>query len=135
MNFIDAKLDEENGVYYAVFGQDRDTYRLKLPESKNRRDCLKPYIDKDIILGIRPEHIHDEPELLEKHADGLLKADVEVTELMGAEIYLYVNVVGNAITARVDSTSKARSGDKIKMAIDMTRVHIFDKETEQTISN
>ena len=54
---------------------------------------------------------------------------------MGAEIYLYVNVVGNAITARVDSTSQARSGDKIKMAIDMNRVHIFDKETEQTISN
>ena len=135
MNFIDAKLDEENGVYYAVFGQDRDVYRLKLPESKNRRDCLKPYIDKDIILGIRPEHIHDEPELLEKHADGLLKADVEVTELMGAEIYLYVNVVGNAVTARVDSTSQARSGDKIQMAIDMNRVHIFDKETEQTISN
>ena len=135
MNFIDAKLDEENGVYYAVFGQDRDTYRLKLPEGKNRRDCLKPYIDKDIILGIRPEHIHDEPELLEKYSDGLLKADVEVTELMGAEIYLYVNVVGNAITARVDSTSQARSGDKIQMAIDMNRVHIFDKETEQTISN
>ena len=135
MNFIDAKLDEENGKYYAVFGEDRNTYRLPIPENKNRRDCFKPFIDKDIILGIRPEHIHDEPELLEKHADGILNADVEVTELMGAEIYLYVDVAGNKITARVDSSSQARSGDKIKVAIDMSRAHIFDKETEQAIAN
>ena len=58
-----------------------------------------------------------------------------MTELMGAEIFLYVNVEGSSLTARVDPTSPARPGDEIDMVIDNTKIHIFDKETEQTICN
>ena len=131
MNFIDAKIEKNGKDYaFAVGGKS-----IKLPESKNKDDVLAKYVGKDVVVGIRPEHVHDEPEFLEKAADGIVEADVEVTELMGAEIYLYLNVFDNQVTARVEPTSKAKPGDKIKIAFDLNKIHIFDKETEQTITN
>ena len=73
-------------------------YKVKLPESKNYRDCLVPYIDKEVIMGIRPEHVHDEDMYLDTMSDGIVEATVEVTELMGAETYLYMNCEGRAST-------------------------------------
>ena len=67
--------------------------------------------------------------------DSIITANVDVTELMGAEIYLYLNINGAPITARVDPSSKAKPGDNIKIAFDLNKIHIFDKETEQTITN
>ena len=109
----------------------------KRQESKNKNGCLEPYAGKEVRFGIRPEHVHDEPDFLEKCVDGngLVKANVDVTELMGAEIYLYVNIGGIPITARVEPTSKAKPGDNIEIAFDLEKLHIFDKETESTITN
>ena len=66
---------------------------------------------------------------------GVIDCDVEITEMMGAETYLYLNCEGIPLTARVDPRSTARPQDKIKVAIDPNKVHIFDKETEKTIVN
>jgi multiple sugar transport system ATP-binding protein len=65
--------------------------------------------------------------------ESVIETDVEVTELMGAEIYLYLVSEEQNMIARVSSRSKARAGDIIKVAIDMSRVHLFDKETERYI--
>ena len=96
--------------------------------------CVEPYAGKEVRFGIRPEHVHDEPEFLAK-ASSKIKANVDVTELMGAEIYLYVNIGGIPITARVEPTSQAKPGDNIEIAFDLEKIHIFDKETECTITN
>ncbi|MEE0674662.1 MAG: TOBE domain-containing protein, partial [Ruminococcus sp.] len=64
-----------------------------------------------------------------------LQANVDVTELMGAEIFLYVNIGGVPITARVEPTSTAQPGDTIEIAFNLDKIHIFDKDTEQTITN
>ena len=141
MNFIESKLLEEDGKYFVEFGsEDTKTragikYRIALPESKNKKDCLKPYIDKEVIMGIRPEDVHDEPALIEANQDGIVEADVEVTELMGAETYLYMNCEGQTINARVNPNSTARPGDKIKIALETAKIHLFDKDTELTITN
>ena len=52
---------------------------------------------------------------------------------MGAEIYLYLTVGEQRMIARVSSRSQARAGDKIKIALEASRIHIFDKETERAI--
>ena len=141
MNFIECKLLEEGGDYFVEFGsEDTKTrvgvkYKIKLPASKNNNDCLKEYIGKEVIMGIRPEDVHDEPALIEANPDGIVEADVEVTELMGAETYLYMNCEGQNINARVSPTSTARPGDKIKIAIETGKIHLFDKDTEVTIAN
>ena len=130
MNFIDAKLTKEGDTYYLVFGGTK----VKVPKNKENAE-IAGYVGKDVVFGIRPEDVHDEPEVLAK-ADGTkTSADVEVTELMGAETYLYLNCEGNALTARVEPTSVAKSGDHIDICFDMNKMHLFDKETEKTILN
>ena len=131
MNFIDATISQEGSDFFANFGE----FKLKLPASKNENDVLVPYVGKEVILGIRPEDITDDAEGLAKNADGVVDVDVDVTELMGAETYLYLICAGQNIVARVEPTTTAKSGDKIKVAFEMDKVHIFDKETEMTITN
>ena len=60
---------------------------------------------------------------------------MRVTELMGAETFLFVNVEGHSFTARVEPTTTARPGDTIEIALENTKIHLFDKETERTICN
>ena len=136
MNFITGKLTKKGQNLYATFG----TTEIKLPAEKANNPALKEYIDQDVIFGIRPECIHDEPMYLQTFADATLKVNVDVTELMGAEIYLYLGFEGmedatnnKNMIARVSSRSQARSGDDITVAIDASRIHIFDKDTEKCI--
>ena len=140
MNFIDATLKEEFGQFIVEFGSN-DTknsrgvkYQIIVPESKVN-DELGNYVGKDIILGIRPESIHDEEMYLSNATTGVIDAYVEITEMMGAETYLYLVCEGNNLTARVCPRSTAKPGDDIKVAIDPNRIHIFDKETERAIVN
>lgn len=141
MNFIEGKVLKDGNDFFVEFGsEDTKTragvkYKIKLPAEKNTKDVLVPYEDKEVIIGIRPEHVHDEANFLETIPEGIVEADVEVTELMGAETYLYMNCEGHAINARVDPSSTARPGDKIKITIDPNKIHLFDKDTEVTICN
>jgi len=131
MNLFDAKVAKVGTDYALSFGR----YSLKIPASKLKDNTLAGYVDKEIVFGIRPENVHDEPEFIANAADGIVEADVDVTELMGAETYLYLNCEGNPITARVEPTSVAKAGDKIKIAFELDKLHLFDKETEKTILN
>ncbi|MGN1137558.1 MAG: ABC transporter ATP-binding protein [Oscillospiraceae bacterium] len=141
MNFIDAVLRKIEGKYTIEFGsEDTKTsrgvkYYVELPESKIDENVLSNYVDKEIIMGIRPENIHDEEMFISSAKTGIIDADVEITEMMGAEVYLYLNCQGISLTARVDPRSTARPQDTIKVALDPNKVHIFDKETEKTIVN
>ncbi|MDO4607884.1 MAG: sn-glycerol-3-phosphate ABC transporter ATP-binding protein UgpC [Clostridia bacterium] len=141
MNFIEAKLLKEGKDFFVEFGsEDTKTragvkFKVKLPAEKNKDNCLEEYAGKEVIIGIRPEHVHNEEDLLAANPDGIVEADVEVTELMGAETYLYMNCEGQAINARVAPTNTARPGDKIKIALETSKIHIFDKDTEITVCN
>ena len=83
------------------------------------------------------ENIDDDPEFVAAHADATMKVHVEVTELMGSETYLYFSTSGKEenVIARVDPRTKTRAGDDVKVALDTTRLHFFDKDTEETIMN
>ncbi len=136
MNFITCKLEKKDDGLYLSFG---DT-SLKLPEDKAKNEELQEYIGKEVVLGVRPEYINDDPEVVAARKENLMACDVDVTELMGSEIYLYLAFAGQEdatkgknIIARVSARSTSRSGDQIKVAIDMSRVHLFDKETEKCI--
>lgn len=141
MNFIEGRVIKEGEDFFVEFGsEDTKTragvkYRIKLPAEKNNKNALVPYEDKEVIIGIRPEHVHNEENFIQSIPEGIVEADVEVTELMGAETYLYMNCEGQPINARVDPSSTARPGDKIKITLDPKRIHIFDKETQITVCN
>lgn len=130
MNFMDGKLEKKDGGLYFIY----EGNQIKLPESKANAPELQEYIGKEVVVGLRPEGIFDDPDTIAKYPDSTLTADVEVTELMGAEIYLYLTVGEEGkLTARVSSRSTTRAGNSIQIAFDPTRMHIFDKDTERCI--
>ena len=131
MNFLDGTLIKKGELYGVDLGGDV----IPLPKEKTADGKLDAYVGKKIKMGIRPEDIDDEPEFMAKHTDCQLDAQVDVSEMMGAEIYLYLEYKGNKMTARVAPTSKARNGDTVRVAFDPHKVHLFDIETELTILN
>ncbi len=131
MNFVDATLVEKDGGIYAEFGNTS----LAFPKDKAERAELKPYIGKTVVLGIRPEDIYDEEAMIASKAESLINAKVDLTEMMGAETYLYLTVEGQAFTARVNQHSTTKAGETVKLAVDMNKLHLFDKETELAILN
>jgi len=134
MNFINGKLIKKGSDYYFTFSDETKTHELKLPAEKNADGKLDEYVDKELIGGIRPECIHDEPVYLSQFPDWVIDAHVDVTELMGAETHLYLQVTEEqSLVAKVSSRSKAKPDDDVKIAIDVTRLHLFDKDTERFI--
>jgi len=129
MNFINGTLTMKGEDMYFNF-EDKS---IKLPAEKANNPALKVYIDQEVIVGLRPECLHDQPAQVEAFADSTIDAYVDVTELMGAEIYLYLNVGETNLIARVSSRSTSRAGDTIRVAFDTSRIHIFDKDTERCI--
>ena len=134
MNFVEVKLTKRGEDVFVNFAD----FAVKVPKEKvetENYEKLMSYGGKMVIMGIRPEHIHDEEMYIERMPDSIITADVEVTELMGAETYLYLDVKDNKFTARVDPKTTAKPGDTIKVALDMNHIHLFDIDTEQTIIN
>ncbi len=139
MNFIEAKLEDKGGDVYVTWATEETKDQpsivasVKLPADKANAPELKDYIGKEVIFGIRPECLHDDEATVQTLPDSVVEATVDVTELMGAEIYLYVTCAGQKMTARVSPRSTTRSGDEVKIAMDVSRIHIFDKDTEKCI--
>ena len=131
MNFFNGTLVKEGDDVYATIGE----AKLKLPQGKASKPELEGYFGKEVIFGIRPEHIHDEETFIANAPEGVVDAFVDVTEMMGAETYLYLLINGEKAIARVNSRSNAQNGDTIKVALDLNKLHIFDKDTELTVIN
>jgi multiple sugar transport system ATP-binding protein len=130
MNFIDGALFEEAGdVYFRSQG-----LQVKVPQGKAKLLREKGYVGKEVVFGIRPENIHDEPLFVESSPDSTFRAKVEVAENMGAEMYLYLSGIADKwVTARVNPRMNFAPGAEVELAFDMNKMHIFDKDTEQTV--
>lgn len=127
MNMINGVLQEENGKTIIDF----NSFKLTIPEGRFKN--IKAYMGKEVVFGIRPEHINDLEFTTGAAEEDIITADVDVTELMGAETYLYVSCGPHSLTARVDSHTSATDGAPIKLVINTERMHLFDKLTEKTI--
>lgn len=132
MNFIDATIVKKGTSVYATFGANS----VKIPEGKAKKVIDGGYEGKTVVIGIRPEDIHDEEIFLSNSPDSIIEATVKVYELLGAEVNLYFTIEDTLdITARVNPRTTARPDDTLKIAFDMSKLHVFDKETEQVITN
>ncbi len=131
MNFISAKTEKRDDGIYLVFGKSN----IKLAESKAKALEGTDYIGKEVMFGIRPEGIHDEETYLASMPENIVEAKIEVTEMLGAETFLYMEIEGTKCTARVNPRTNVKPGDIIKVVLDPNKIHLFDKETERTIVN
>jgi len=127
MNFFPAKLRKDNGKLLV----DAGAFAVPIPESNT--GTYQAHEGKNIIFGIRPEDIHDPDFRPANVQTENIDAKVDVTELMGNEIFLHMLSGDNSFVARVDPRSNLRVGEKAQVAFDMNNVHIFDAETEAAI--
>ena len=128
MNFITGACDE-NGVFTTI----DNTCKLVLPEEQLNSVLNNELVGKKIIVGIRPEHIYDDEDHMQKLADNVLEVDVDVSELLGASTNIYITVGGSNVCAVVPPRNDIRIGDKVKLAFDMSKAHVFDAETEKCL--
>ncbi len=126
MNFIDARVEKADSgcKYEIVFGDTR------VPSD---RDELEPYVGKDVILGIRPDDLHVEKEYAK--GGNAIQATVDLDEMMGSETLIHIEYAGSRLIAKTPSTVTEQIGDAIGLYVDPAKVHVFDKDTEQTILN
>ncbi len=129
MNLINAKVVQSGEDVVLMFGGNT----IKLPEGKAQKLIEAGYVDTTVIMGIRPEDLNDSEVIINANPDCVIEATIRVYELLGAEVYLYFDIDEVNCTARVNPRTTARPGDTIKLGIDMTKLHIFDKDTEQVI--
>jgi multiple sugar transport system ATP-binding protein len=130
MNFIEGSLSEKAGE--VVFSA--KNMELAIPAERAQVLKSKGYIGKQVALGIRPEDIHDEPAVIEASPKSLVKVVVEVAENLGSEMYLYLEGIGEqTVIARVSGRSGIKENETVQLALDMNKIHMFDKETERSI--
>ena len=130
MNFIPGTLQDKGGAVHFV----ANNVDVEVPEGRAKLLQDKGYVGKEVVFGIRPEDIHDEPVFLEASPDSVLTTKVELAENMGSETYLYLSGLGDDMfIARVDARSDVEMGDEVKLAFDMNKCHVFDKETEELV--
>lgn len=125
MNFFKGNLEDGNFTI--------GNASIFIPENKMNDLREQGYTGKKVILGIRPEDIHDEPIFMNASSGSKFTAHIDVSELIGAETMIYSSIGGQDFVARIDSRTDIKPGDKLNLAFDMNKVHFFDVETELRI--
>jgi multiple sugar transport system ATP-binding protein len=129
MNFFDVTLTGAKDEMYI----DGGAFRLRVPPDKAQVYAAQGYLGKQVIFGIRPEDIYDPnyvaPDIYDQH----MQTSVDVTELMGNEVFVYLLAGDKQFIARVDPRTKAHVGGTLDAVINMDRMRIFDRDTEVAI--
>ncbi len=127
MNFFESTLVDQDGKLFV----DGGTFKLQVPET--RKNDYLPHKGKKVIFGIRPEDIHTRGFEAPGITPAPIAAQVDVSELMGNEIFLYLLSGKKQFVARVDPRTHARVGETLEMSINMDNMHLFDPQTEKTL--
>lgn len=126
MNFIEGMIERNRGL---VFSETGGPVRLSIPKRFERR--LRTAIGQEIVLGIRPEHLHRK---VGKPGTGMT-VTVDVVEPMGNEVYVYfvTRQGGPQHVARLAADELPDRGKRLTLAVDPGKLHFFDKHTEAAI--
>ena len=130
MNFLDVTVKVQGSQAFLTL----DGKGIPLNAAKSKALIDGGYNGKTVIMGIRPEDIYDDDDRMQKAAIEF-KTKINVYELLGAEVFLYFDIAGTPVTARVDPKTTARPGSVIDFTLDTEKIHVFDKETEKVITN
>jgi multiple sugar transport system ATP-binding protein len=127
MNFFDAVLSEESGTIYV------DTSKFRIQAPQNRYDLYRSHVGKQVILGIRPDDIHDPQYPPANIVPGYIEANVDVVEQMGNEKIVYLEEAGKTFIARMDPRTGVSVGQRISAVVNVANLHLFDAQTERAL--
>ena len=133
MNFMDG-IVKKSGDGYVVRVGEKD---LPILPERISADVVMPYVDKEVVVGVRPEDLHLEAVYMNQPTTSVIDTRVDIAEIMGSEIYVYAACPGvrdgNNLIAKVPASNRVKRGEEIKIAIDCNKIHLFDKDSEQVI--
>ena len=127
MNFLEGRVIKKDGKLYF----DEGNFRVKIMESMY--SFVDNYLDERVILGIRSEDIYDKLFVSEAPPENTVTMTCEVVEHLGSEVYIHMNTGKHVIVARVSGDANPQINNDIDVVFDMSKIHFFDKTTEQTI--
>jgi len=127
MNFIDCRIIRKSDGLWL----DEGNFTVKIPE--DFVEGLEEIADKEVIFGIRPEHIFDRLYTSIATSENTVMVTVDVVEPLGSEKLLDLVTQKSRFIARVNPFNQAEPGQNIEIVFDMSKMHIFNKETEQAI--
>jgi multiple sugar transport system ATP-binding protein len=125
MNFVSGKLVPADGHLVLDAGP------FQVPVPASRRAGFERLVGKQVIMGIRPEDIHDPAFTPPQIASALVEATVDVTELMGNEVFVYLALGSGSFVGRIDPRTTFRPGTKVQVAFNMEHMHLFEVEGDQ----
>jgi len=125
MNFFNGRVVRSDGGLVIEAG----TIRVPVPESRVAQ--YSPYAGKDVILGIRPEDVHNPAFVPSGIHAAPVEGRVDVSELMGNEVFLYMVAGETTFVGRVDPRTQARMGDRMQVMFNMDNMHLFDPQGDQ----
>lgn len=127
MNFMQGRIIKKDGRMY--FDEGRAVVKIV----EDMYDKLKAYTAQEVIFGIRSEDIYDKLFVSEAPPENILRVNCEVVEPMGSEVYLYLNTGRHTFIARAGAHDRPAVNQNMDVVFDMSKVHFFDKKTEETI--
>ena len=127
MNFFNSTLVKEEGDLWI----DAGAFRIQVPDE--RKSMYSGHVGKEVIFGIRPEHIHAPEYATPNITPAPMSATVEVAELLGSEVNLFLSAGKHSFGATLDPRVNTHPGSKIDLVMDMNHMHLFDKDTEIAI--
>jgi len=128
MNFFDSTLREKDG------GVVIDTGVFELAMPANRAAPYRAHLGKKVVLGIRPEDIHDSEYQPQGISPVQSEANVDVVEQMGNEMIVYLEEGGKSFIARTDPRTSARIGGRMGIVFNMDNMHLFDADTQLSLA-
>jgi len=127
MNFMLGEIIKKEGKFYF----DEGKIQVKLVEDMYKK--MANYVGQEVIFGIRSEDIYDKLFVSQAPPENVVRVNCEVFEPMGSEVYLYLNTGKHTFIARVSAHDRPKVNQEMDVVFDMSKVHFFDKNTEETI--
>lgn len=128
MNFISGTIGKDG-----YFISDGKTCKILVPKGKLKAIKDNDMFDKPVMLGIRPEDIHNDEIVVKTYPEASLDITVDVCEMLGHESNIYFQIEDTQIVCLLDSRAKIADNTTVKIAFDMNQCHFFDSETENRI--
>jgi multiple sugar transport system ATP-binding protein len=128
MNLLEGQLVVQDGVL-VVAGRG---YSLRVPTE--RANQIDQFVDHEVVVGIRPEHLFDREEVDSAPPGSELTANVDLIEPLGSETLVHALVAGQPITARVSPDNELRRGQVVDLIVDTRHLHVFDRRNQRALT-
>ena len=119
MNFIEGSIKVDNNIHFM-----NDEISLLVPNNHSQIKSLKS--DNSVVIGIRPEDMHDEFSSEMKNETATLKSKVELIENLGANIIAHCQIGNARFAVNLPKKFNLKDGADLNIIVDMTKTHFFD---------